>query len=115
MFVLMKGVLLGEPLAIAAVLGFLAGGVSEALIQLWYKTQIPRRKIRRRGRGSFVAILGGMAVDAGWAVPVGMIAAGSYWAVLAASLPVGVLFLLVLGAQPQDASSPHTVETVSGT
>jgi ABC-2 type transport system permease protein len=89
---------------IACIFGILAGGVSEGLIQLWYVKPTARRKFGMRATGSFVGNLGGMVSDIGWAITAGLLADGSVWSILAASLPISILFFLALNASRADGS-----------
>ena len=92
-----------RPLAgIACIFGILAGGVSEGFIQLWYVKPTSRRRFALRGTGSLLGNLGGMLSDIGWAVTAGLLADGSVWSILVASLPVSVLFFLALNAPRED-------------
>ena len=85
---------------IVAMLGVAAGSLSEGLIQLWYEKPASRKTFRRRFGTSWTASLGGFITDMGWGVTAAMAADGSLWAVAAAVLPVGVLALLSMGAEP---------------
>ena len=85
---------------IVAMLGIAAGSSSEGLIQFWYEKPTPRKNFRRRASVSWTASLGSLIMDMGWGVTAAMAAAGSLWAVAAAVLPIGVLALLSMGAEP---------------
>lgn len=91
-----------HPLAgIAAAAGIAAGSWSEALIQIWYEKPAPRKNFRRRVSTSWPAALGGLVTDIGWGITAGFAAAGSFWAIAIVPLPIGVLVLLSIGANPE--------------
>ena len=91
-----------DPLAgVAAIMGIGAGGISAGLVQLWYEKPIARKHFRRRAGGSWQAVAGRLVSAFGWGVVAGLAAAGSLFAVLAASVPVAALFFLALGARGQ--------------
>ncbi|MDE3114247.1 MAG: hypothetical protein KGL26_01480 [Pseudomonadota bacterium] len=85
---------------LVAVLGIVAGSLSEALIQLWYEKPEPRKNFRRRIASSWTSSIGGFVMDMGWGATAAVAASGSLWAVAVAILPIGVLALLSMGAEP---------------
>ncbi len=95
-----------EPLAsLATVFGIALGALSESLIQLWYCRPVATRKFGVRGTRSIVANVGGLLSGIGWAMTAGLIAAGSIWSILTASIAVSLVFILAINSHPAGRKS----------
>lgn len=78
--------------ALAALLGILVASAAAAAIQLWFRTQAKRSHFRRRQTSSRLATFAEAFSSISWAAAAGLVAAGTWFAVLP-----GLFALAVLG------------------
>jgi ABC-2 type transport system permease protein len=83
---------LAAPLSAAvAAVGIAAAGAAATAIQLWFRAQAKRSHFRRRQTSSRVATFAEAFSSIAWAGTAALAAAGTWFAVLAALVAVGIL------------------------
>jgi ABC-2 type transport system permease protein len=77
--------------AIVAALGIAAAGASATTIQLWFRAQAKRSHFRRRQMSSRIATFAEAFSSIAWAGTAALVAAGSWFAVVAALIALAIL------------------------
>jgi len=79
------------PVALVAVAGIAASGAAAITIQLWFRAQAKRSHFRRRQTSSRVATFAEAFSSIAWAGAAALAAAGSWFAIPAALIPLAIL------------------------
>ncbi len=79
------------PIALVAAAGIAASGAAAVTIQLWFRAQAKRSHFRRRQTSSRVATFAEAFSSIAWAGTAALAAAGSWFAVPAALIPLAIL------------------------